>query len=532
MGSFEILKQNQLSARNFEMFLEFIFGLILVQVHANSFDVKSKAEYDLMREQFMLRNDNRSFDAYIRLSKEERKVDKILATMRDEYVSRTKADGSFAPARYFHSWDLMGIRSEALFQFIDKLPKGGSLHLHSASFGSIDWVLAEGLEMPGCNVFLEEDTKEYHKGTFAFWREGKAPHGFKSCKLLSDTERQTLRSLWTSNISWADLDSKRSWQALNTIFDRISPGMNHRPLVLKYLENTFRKSLENGITHLEIRVLCGADNIGALSDLDGNVYNGSAIIDTYKEALHRFQESSPKLFSLNIIAATLRARSEVQIMRDLELAYELQRQYPDFVVGWDAVGEEAAGHPTVDVIRPFLRVRKAMNNVNLPLFLHDGESTSRDDSNVVDAVLLQCPRIGHGFNAGVFFPELREKMKEQGTLLEVNPISNQVLHYVGNIENHPAASLAFDGISVVIGSDDPGAFGYEGLTYDWWAATTAWRLNLKSLKALALNSLQKSSMTVLKDSIISQWHQDWEHFISGVVNDISYAKDKALTNVV
>lgn len=482
----------------------------------------NRSEYVAMRQSLMARNEDRAFDASITLSAAEELVDQQLVAMRDEYVVRTKADGSFAPATYFHKWNLTSVRAEPLFEFLEKLPKGGNLHLHSGSFGSIDWVLTEGLAMEGCHVFWREDNDEYLKGTFGFWRT-EAPRGFEPCDGVLAREpafRRQLRSLLTSNESLADVDSTRAWYAFNHIFQRLGPGMSHRPLLLKYLESTFEGALRNAVSHLEIRVLCGADSLGALTDLDGNTYNGSAIVTTYQEALRAFRASSPDRahFSLKLIVSSSRSRPQAQIKRDLELALSLRKLYPDFVVGWDAVSEEGPGHPSLDYLDAFLHtsVKGEEIGVDLPLLLHDGESQDRNNSNVADAVLLQCPRIGHGFNTGTFFPEVREEMKRRGTVLEVNPISNQVLRYVGSLESHPAAALAFDGVRIVIASDDPGVFGYEGLTLDWWAVTTAWRLNLKSLKALALNSLRYSSLIgSQKEAAIERWQKDWASFVSG-----------------
>lgn len=470
---------------------------------------------------------NRSFDAAIELSPAEELVDQQLAAMRDEYVLRSKADGSFAPRKYFHSWDLTSVRSEPLFKFIDGMPKGGNLHLHSGSFGSIDWVLTDGLAMEGCHLIWQDAGTPYLKGSFGFWKE--PPPGFEPCATVRAREpsfQEDMRSLLTSNESLAHVDPTKAWQFFNDIFQRLDLGMTHRPLLLKYLDHTFERALQNGVSHLEIRVVCGTDSLGALTDLEGNVYNGSAVVDTYLQALRDFQASSPDRthFSLRIIIASLRFRSVAETKRDLDLAIMLRKLYPDFVVGWDTVSEEAPGHRTIDYLDAFLyaNAKAEEMGVDLPLFLHDGESADRNDSNIIDAVLLQCPRVGHGINTGVFFPEIRDEMKRQGTVVEVNPLSNQILRYVDDLETHPAATMAFDGVRIVIASDDPGVFGYEGLTLDWWTATTAWRLNLRSLKALALNSLRYSALRgAAKDSAVVRLHRDWASFIDRSVSGIA-----------
>lgn len=49
--------------------------------------------------------------------------------------------------------------------------------------------------------------------------------------------------------------------------------------------------------------------------------------------------------------------------------------------------------------------------------------TSND--NIIDAVLLDCPRIGHGLNL-YRFPVLFERIRKHNVCVEWNPLSNQV----------------------------------------------------------------------------------------------------------
>eukprot|EP00927_Polykrikos_kofoidii_P019667 TRINITY_DN19218_c0_g1_i1.p1 TRINITY_DN19218_c0_g1~~TRINITY_DN19218_c0_g1_i1.p1 ORF type:complete len:418 (-),score=67.81 TRINITY_DN19218_c0_g1_i1:186-1439(-) len=402
--------------------------------------------------------------------------------------------------------------------------KGGNLHTHSGSTGSIDWLLTERLAMEGCYVYWpdEEDPEsKIKKGTIAFFKEDNVPEGYSPASELVGRNGFTeeLRSYITSTKDIADMDSSGAWKVFNGVFERIGPAMAHRPFYFKYLLNTFDVHFANGLSHIETRALLGAEGLGDLTDLDGNTWSGRDVILTYQEAFETWKSSSPSHanFTFKVIVSNSRAAPPKNHGGDLGMATALRREFPNFVVGFDSVSEEDPNHRTLDYVQAFLNANEELKDagLTLPFFLHDGESQDRNDTNMIDAVLLDCPRIGHGFNDAIFFPVVREELKRKGQVLEVNPISNQVLRYVGSIESHPGASLAFDGVQIVLANDDPGVFGYTGVTYDWWAVTMAWYLDLRSLKTLAKNSLLFSALnSTEKAASIEQWEQEWNAYLA------------------
>jgi adenosine deaminase CECR1 len=67
----------------------------------------------------------------------------------------------------------------------------------------------------------------------------------------------------------------------------------------------------------------------------------------------------------------------------------------------------------------------------------------------------------------------------------------------------------------VLSNDDPGIFGNDGLSYDFWVATLAWELDLRALKQLAMNSLHYSGMTDdEKRTAIGVWRQQWDLWLA------------------
>lgn len=51
------------------------------------------------------------------------------------------------------------------------------------------------------------------------------------------------------------------------------------------------------------------------------------------------------------------------------------------------------------------------------------------------------------------------------------------------------------GIQASVNSDDPGLFGYEGVTLDYVYAFGAWELSIRDLKKFSLNGIKYASIS-------------------------------------
>lgn len=108
----------------------------------------------------------------------------------------------------------------------------------------------------------------------------------------------------------------------------------------------------------------------------------------------------------------------------------------------------------------------------MPCFFHCGETHDRHVENIHDSIMLGTKRIGHGFQLALF-PELQKIVKEKDICIEVCPLSNMVLGYTLDLRTHPVSHMLARGIQASISSDDPGFFGYEGVTLDYVYAVGA-----------------------------------------------------------
>ncbi|VWU51776.1 adenosine deaminase, putative [Hepatocystis sp. ex Piliocolobus tephrosceles] len=95
----------------------------------------------------------------------------------------------------------------------------------------------------------------------------------------------------------------------------------------------------------------------------------------------------------------------------------------------------------------------------IPLSIHAGEDVTLPNLDTLYTVIniLKVKRIGHGIRVSES-KELINLVKEKDLILEINPISNDLLSNVKSISTHPIRYLYDQGVKVSVNSDDPGMF--------------------------------------------------------------------------
>ena len=83
------------------------------------------------------------------------------------------------------------------------------------------------------------------------------------------------------------------------------------------------------------------------------------------------------------------------------------------------------------------------------------------------------------------------------------------------MRNHPAVSYYKSGIPIVIAGDDPGSFGYNDLTFDYYLAFMSWGMSSLDLREIANNSIRHSSLdNQLKLSAHFKFNILWLNFLN------------------
>ncbi|UZR93632.1 hypothetical protein [Chondrinema litorale] len=460
-----------------------------------------------------------SFDAAIELSTDEMAANEKLMAFKAEMMADFKKANYFPPAHVFYDWRDDMYKSK-LFEILKAMPKGGIHHLHPVTMQDFKWIADQAVLEEHCYVYWADDTKEYIKGQIRFFKDGKEPTGFKLASKLNKEIpqfKEELFDLLTFDVSAYDVDFK-TWVEFEKSFKRVGGFYSYKPMFKKFYRQGIQNMIDDGVHHLELRVIPKAH----LYDLTGKEAKGDLVKEEevlifWKELEEEFKEENPN-FSIKLIYTSLRFFNEASVLKEIDKAYQLRKKYPELISGFDLVAEEDAGNTTLFFLNNWVQMEEMEKKygIDLPLYLHDGESDWPDNKNLYDAVILSSKRIGHGFNL-FRFPTLQKMIKEQQVCIEVNPLSNQILDYLRDLRIHPAVYYMNQGIQISISPDDPGVFDYVGVTPDYWAIFLAWGLDVRSLKKLVYNSIDYSSLNSYdKQSSREYLDKQWASWIKYV----------------
>ncbi|MEC3906738.1 adenosine kinase [Tamlana sp. 2201CG12-4] len=471
-------------------------------------DTKNQNSYMPQRDDLIGVDKKRSFDSSLILSQEEVKLESKLIALRDLFEKNIKLNHQTFYIEPFSN--VKGfIEATTLFEVFKAMPKGALLHTHSGGVTDIKWVIEKAKTLPNCYVYAEFNNKNILYGQLGVFQKNKVPSGYVSLKESIETDPDFESELYNLLVLKRSTLKKEDdyWLEFEKRFMRIMPLINYRPFFKAYYKKAFLDLIEDHINHVEIRFI-----FGNLYDERNTSYPIDTMVEDLKEVVLEIGKTNPS-FSLNLIYTSFKFLSVDKINNQIKEAFRLKKKFPNLITGFDLVAEEDRGN-SIEFYEDCWKTLDSLEQetgYQLPLFLHAGESHSVKNKNLYDAVLLNSKRIGHGLNL-VLYPSLIEAVKKRDVLIEVNPLSNKILGYFTDLRNHPARILLNKGVQCAISSDDPGVFGYEGLSYDFFIAFVAWELDLKAIKKLVFNSVEYSTHQQ-KQSALDQLKKEWEAFV-------------------
>uniref|UniRef100_A0A0B7AWX8 adenosine deaminase n=1 Tax=Arion vulgaris TaxID=1028688 RepID=A0A0B7AWX8_9EUPU len=313
-------------------------------------------------------------------------------------------------------------------------------------------------------------------------------------------------------------DNGQIWIRFARYFSQVANMVFYAPIFRDYFWRNLEEFRADNVQYIELR-----SSLEGVFDLDGTVHDEEFGLQLYKNVTDEFVKAFPDFSGAKIIRSGSRNSSADKILEEVKTAMYLHKKYPNFMIGYDLVGNEAYFNPLLFYIEALLYPSMQNPPYELPYFFHAGETnwqgTSTDD-NLADALLLNATRIGHGY-ALIKHPKLRHLVRERNIPVEVNPISNQVLHLVSDPRNHPMTALMADNFPIVVSSDDCATWEALPLSHDYYMAfmdLSGQDADLTFLKQLAINSIKYSQMEQHeKKRAMKLWQAKWDTFIKQII---------------
>uniref|UniRef100_A0A3Q3VJD7 adenosine deaminase n=1 Tax=Mola mola TaxID=94237 RepID=A0A3Q3VJD7_MOLML len=456
------------------------------------------------------------------LTDAEKRLDARLFKMKQEELMRA----DFPPAMHFFKARPL-IRRSPIFRTLQKMPKGArALHVHDFSMASVEWLVMNVTYWPHCYICFTDSQ------SIRFIFSSQWPKPKPRCSpwtLLEDLRAKMVNSSDLDNsimgnvTIFTDQDPEEVYPSQYVVWERFEEAflalwglVTYAPVFREYYYQGLKEFYQDNVMYLELRAL-----LPEIYELDGSTHDTAWTLKTYQDITRQFTAEHPDFFGARIIFTVNRGVNMSVMTRVVEKAMRLQRDFPDIMAGFDLVGREDSG-------RPLWYFRDALSmpserGVTLPFFFHAGETSeygTEVDQNILDALLLNTSRIGHGF-ALSRHPLAKVLSRKRGVAVEVCPISNQVLTLVKDLRNHPAAALMSEDHPLVISSDDPAMFGASGLSYDFYETFVGFggiRSNIGSLKELLTCpclSFRYSSLTPeQQQKALALWQTQWDKFVS------------------
>ncbi|XP_037538711.1 adenosine deaminase 2-A [Nematolebias whitei] len=452
------------------------------------------------------------------LTDAEQRLDTLLLKIKQEETAREH----FPPAmHFFRARDL--IRTSPIFSLLQKMPKGGALHVHDFSMVDAEWLVKNVTYRPHCYMCWTDSQ------SIRFIFSSQQPKPLPRCSSWALLENLRAKTINTTDLDdsimrnltlFTDQDPEATYPSQDVVWDKFEQiflalwGLvTYAPVFRDYFYQGLTQFYTDNVMYLELRAL-----LPEVYELDGSTHDRAWTLKAYQDITRQFTAEHQDFFGARIIVTIHRGVNASVMTEAVKEAMKLKKDFPDFMAGFDMVGREDRG-------RPLWYFREALSlpaekGVSLPFFFHAGETDlegTEVDQNLLDALLLNTSRIGHGF-ALLHHPVAKDLSRKRGVAVEVCPISNQVLKLVKDLRNHPAAALMSENHPVVISSDDPALFGTSGLSYDFYEAFVGFggiKSHVGSLKQLAMNSIRYSSLTAQQqEKAMDEWQRRWNKFVS------------------
>lgn len=287
----------------------------------------------------LLKEDERcSLGANIILSDAEQKANQILMiNKRREITEGFSEPEKFLAAQHFFKAK-HGIDNSEVFKILQKLPKGTSLHSHDMALTSQEFLYQLTFEP---NLYAN-----INKGNMRlrFFSAGYNDSDWTLVSKLRSTD-PNFEDFLKSHLTLIVNDPQKEYPSINAvwtafahIFGTVLEMLTYKPVWQKFFYQALKELYEDNVRYVEFRCV-----LPEVYDLNGKTYNATEVVGLYDETLTQFKHDYPDFWGARIIYAPLRRVTNETMYHYVDIFHDLKRNYPDFIAGFDLVGQEDLG---------------------------------------------------------------------------------------------------------------------------------------------------------------------------------------------
>ncbi|MEO0509741.1 MAG: adenosine deaminase [Verrucomicrobiota bacterium] len=416
---------------------------------------------------------------------------------------------------------------EELYRFLYAMPKGGDIHHHLAGgFLPAMWysIASDSKRNGGQRFYTRYRITDYRRhpllsrpgvSNIFLWinlREDNVEKldaslrvDFKPLDELTEAEQ----AAWMSAIV-LDLPHEGRNEFFEYHWSRLGDMSTSIHVMSELMVENMKLFGAEGVRYLEVQR-------GAFHYLDAK---GNSIPVEESEAFWNARLSQP-----DALATGVTVRWQGIVLRFADNALDMVRTWYAFLdshssnwAGINMAGREDdnRGYP-----KRFTAVYDEMlrKYPGIGISIHAGEA-EKPDTHIPDTLRLGATRIGHGINL-IWDEDTMLRMRDSEFLIEINLISNELLGYVPDLDQHPFPVFLRQGIPCCLNTDDRGMWD-SNFTDEVYVAVKRFNLSWSELQKTARLSLEHSfADPILKTSLLSEYQSDLEAF-SAQFNDSNW----------
>ncbi|KAI1435451.1 hypothetical protein GGR50DRAFT_687033 [Xylaria sp. CBS 124048] len=337
--------------------------------------------------------------------------------------------------------------------------------------------------------------------------------------------------------------ARKAWIQFNARTKMMKGLFNYETAFRRYTRQCLEEFVQDNVQYAEIRpnfmqtnqilhdtAKSKIDNFGTMEVIIdeyerfmkhiGDMDKNGKIID---DAKHR-----PTFNGMKVIYCTPRSFKSEAVAKALDECIEMKKKWPQYIAGFDLVGEEAFAKPYPlkhfeAEFRKF-RMRCDEESLDIPFLFHCGETPDDLEGNLETALELNSKRIGHGYALPVK-PDVLRQMRKKNICVEACPISNMILGLAMRMDQHSLYRLLEEKLHCALSSDN-GTLFQSTLSHDFYEVMAGNKMiNLYGWKQLAIWSIEHSCLS--PDELrrtMAEWEKRWEEFIAALTGGLDDEK--------